>query len=190
VPFVAGPTLNVFNGHTLKLLADMGASRWVMAPEMSRAQLLPLLAELPEGLETEIFAYGRIPLAWSARCFTARHYNLQKDACEFRCLAYPDGLALRTREGEPFLTLNGIQTQSAKAYNLLPELSNMAGLGVALVRLSPQSENMSGIIHQFRACLTGAVAPDSAWAALRKLELAEPCNGFWYGKPGLDLVKT
>lgn len=190
VPFVAGPTLNVFNGHTLKLLADMGASRWVMAPEMSRTQLAGVLADMPEGLETEIFAFGRIPLAWSARCFTARHYNLQKDACEFRCLAYPDGLALRTREGEPFLTLNGIQTQSAKVYNLLPELSDMAGLGVALARLSPQSENMPGIIHQFRACLTGAVAPDSAWEALRKLELAEPCNGFWYGKPGLDLVKT
>lgn len=30
--FVAGPTLNIFNSHTLKLLADCGATRWVMPP--------------------------------------------------------------------------------------------------------------------------------------------------------------
>jgi collagenase-like PrtC family protease len=188
VPFVAGPTLNIFNGHTLKLLADMGATRWVMAPEMSREQLAGVLADMPKAMETEIFVYGRLPLAWSARCFTARHFNLQKDACEFRCLAYPDGLALSTREGEPFLTLNGIQTQSAKVYNLLPELAEMEKLGIALLRLSPQSEHMSEVIAQFRACLDGKLEPGAAWNTLRPLELAEPCNGFWYGKPGLDLV--
>lgn len=189
VPFVAGPTLNIFNGQTLALLSDMGAKRWVMAPEMSKEQLAGVLAESPKAMETEIFVYGRLPLAWSARCFTARHFNLQKDACEFRCLAYPDGLALRTREGEAFLTLNGIQTQSAKVYNLLPELREMENMGVALLRLSPQSEHMSEIIAQFRGCLDGKLEPGATWDTLRTLELAEPCNGFWYGKPGLDLVR-
>ncbi|MDD5295337.1 MAG: U32 family peptidase [Rhodocyclaceae bacterium] len=190
VPFVAGPTLNIFNGHTLKLLAGMGATRWVMAPEMSREQLASILAEMPEGMETEIFAYGRLPLAWSARCFTARHFNLQKDACEFRCLAYPDGLALSTREGEPFLTLNGIQTQSSKVYNLLPELPGMAKMGVALARLSPQSEHMSEAIALFRDFLDGKLQPEAAWESLGAVQLAAPCNGFWYGKPGLDLVEN
>ncbi len=69
-------------------------------------------------METEVFAHGRLPLAYSARCFTARRFNLQKDTCEFRCIDFPDGLTLKTREGEAFLTLNGIQTQSAKIYHL------------------------------------------------------------------------
>lgn len=188
VPFVAGPTLNIFNSHTLGLLAGMGATRWVMAPEMTREQLSGILAERPAGLETEVFAYGRLPLAWSARCFTARHFNLQKDACEFRCLAYPDGLALRTREGEGFLTLNGIQTQSAKVYNLLSELPDLAGMGVNLLRLSPQSENMTSVIALFRECLEGSRETAAAWAIIQELQPAASCNGFWYGKPGLDLV--
>ena len=190
VPFIAGPTLNVFNGHTLKLLANMGATRWVMAPEMTRQQLSGILAERPDGMEVEVFAYGRLPLAWSARCFNARHFNLQKDACEFRCLAYPDGLALRTREGEPFLTLNGIQTQSSKVYNLLSELPDLAGLGVNLLRLSPQSENMAGVIALFRACLDGTNDPANAWSVIQALQPSPSCNGFWYGKPGLELVAT
>ncbi|PIQ83699.1 MAG: U32 family peptidase, partial [Candidatus Omnitrophica bacterium CG11_big_fil_rev_8_21_14_0_20_63_9] len=44
---------------------------------------------------------------------------MQKDDCQFKCLDYEDGLALKTREGQPFLTLNGIQTQSALVHNLI-----------------------------------------------------------------------
>lgn len=43
----------------------------------------------------EVFAFGRLPLAMSARCFTARHYGLNRDECEFRCMEQPDGLLLK-----------------------------------------------------------------------------------------------
>ena len=43
---------------------------------------------------TEAWAFGRLPLAFSARCFTARHHHLNKDDCGFRCLEDPDGLLL------------------------------------------------------------------------------------------------
>jgi len=72
VPFVAGPTLNVYNPETLDVLAGLGAQRWLPPVEMSRATLASLLEHAPAGIETEVFAYGRLPLAYSARCFTAR----------------------------------------------------------------------------------------------------------------------
>lgn len=187
-PFVAGPTLNVFNSETLGLLQEMGARRWVMPPEMSAEQLQPLQEQRPAGLETEVFAYGRLPLAFSARCFTARHFNLQKDACEFRCLAYADGLPLKTREGEPFLTLNGIQTQSAKVYNLLADLPSLAALQVDVLRLSPQISGMAEAVKAFRQAADGRQAPTDAWTACPSMSQSEACNGFWHGKPGLDLI--
>ena len=91
----------------------------------------------------------------SARCFTARHYDLPKDDCQFRCLDHPDGLALATREGAPFLTLNGIQTQSAGVYSLIGELGALRELGVASLRLSPQSRHMGRVIAAFQAALAG-----------------------------------
>jgi hypothetical protein len=45
----------------------------------------------PAGVETEVFAFGKLPLAFSARCFTARHYGLNKDDCQFKCLDHPEG---------------------------------------------------------------------------------------------------
>lgn len=183
VPFVAGPTLNVYNPETLDVLAGLGAQRWLPPVEMSRATLTSLLERAPAGIETEVFAYGRLPLAYSARCFTARHYNLPKDDCQFRCLDYPDGLPLATREGEPFLTLNGIQTQSAGVYSLIGELPALRELGIASLRLSPQSRHTGRVVDAFQSALAGE---REAADMLARLMPGPPVDGYWHGRAGLE----
>ncbi len=183
--WVAGPTLNIFNPATLQLMIDAGATRWAVAPEMSGAALAAVRAALAAAIETEVFAYGRLPLAHSARCFTARHFNLQKDTCEFRCLAIMDGITLRTREGEPFLTLNGVQTQSARVHNLLGDLPAVRQ-NAEVLRISPQGTDTRRIVELFRAALDGTQTPAAALAASRELMVEAPCNGFWHGRAGAE----
>jgi collagenase-like PrtC family protease len=183
VSFVAGPTLNVYNPETLAVLAGLGARRWLPPVEMSRATLAALLERAPAGMETEVFAYGKLPLAYSARCFTARHYNLPKDDCQFRCLDYPDGLPLATREGESFLTLNGIQTQSAGVYNLIGELAALRELDLASLRLSPQSRHMGRVVDAFQAALAGET---NAAEKLARIMPGPPVDGYWHGRAGLE----
>jgi O2-independent ubiquinone biosynthesis protein UbiV len=189
-PFVAGPHLNLYNADALRWMADLGATRWVMPTEMKRDDLLVLQLERPPGLETEVFALGRLPLAFSARCFTARHLNLPKDDCGFSCIAHPDGQTLRTRDDEPFLVLNGIQTQSARVYSLLKESSELAAHGVDVLRLSPQSQNMGDVIALFHAARTGGLGVEEADAGLRALLPGAECNGYWHGRPGLERVEV
>ena len=186
VPFVGGPHLNIYNVPTLQWMAPLGMQRWVMPLEMGRDDLALLQQGRPEGLQTEVFAYGRMPLAFSARCFTARHCNLPKDDCRFRCMEHPDGLLLRTREGEGFLVLNGIQTQSAKVYNLLPELQAMRTLGVDVVRISPQAQHTPEILALFHGVITQQLPVEGALQRLAALMPDQSCNGYWYGKPGLE----
>ncbi|MGF1644699.1 MAG: U32 family peptidase [Thiotrichales bacterium] len=180
VPFVAGTTLNVYNPATLNLLAEAGATRWVPPVEMSGAMLAAM--PVPAAMETEVFAHGRLPLAYSARCFTARRYNLQKDDCQFRCLDHPDGLSLATREGEPFLAMNGIQTQSGKVHSLAHRVSELVAMRVGLLRLSPQSRDMGAVVEYFRAALAGA---ENAPETLSALLPAPICDGYWTGAAGL-----
>jgi collagenase-like PrtC family protease len=187
-PFVAGPHLNIYNAPTLALVASLGAVRWVPPVEMTRAALAAILADLPEGLATEVFAWGRLPLAFSARCFTARHYDLPKDDCRFSCLAHPDGLALATRDGEPFLVLNGIQTQSHRVYNLVAQLPEMRRLGVDVLRVSPRSAHTGEVLAALRAALDDRLAPEAAAATMAELGGAPPCNGYWHDRPGLAHV--
>jgi collagenase-like PrtC family protease len=190
LPFVAGSTLNVFNPQTLDLLAGLGASRWVMPVEMSRGALASVLRNRQSGSETEVFAYGRLPLAFSARCFTARHHNLQKDDCQFKCLDYEDGLALKTREGQPFLTLNGIQTQSALVHNLIGELDTLQDAGIDVVRVSPQAHHTGEILRLFREGMEQRLTSAQALAQIEGLMPAASCNGYWHGKPGLDFIRN
>ncbi|MDO9054866.1 MAG: U32 family peptidase [Gallionella sp.] len=186
--FVAGSTLNVFNSQTLDLLAGLGATRWVMPVEMSRAALASVLRQRQSAVETEVFAYGRLPLAYSARCFTARHHNLQKDDCQFKCLDYEDGLALKTREGQPFLTLNGIQTQSALVHNLIGELDTLQDAGVDVVRVSPQAHHSGEILRLFRECMEQRLTSAQALSQIEGLMPAASCNGYWHDQPGLEFI--
>jgi len=190
MPFVAGSTLNVFNPQTLDLLAGLGATRWVMPVEMSREALMSVLRNHQSSIETEMFAYGRLPLAFSARCFTARHHNLQKDDCQFKCLDYEDGLVLKTREGQPFLTLNGIQTQSALVHNLIGELDTLQDAGIDVVRVSPQAHHTGEILRLFREGMEQRLTSAQALAQIEGLMPAASCNGYWHGKPGLDFIRN
>lgn len=187
IPFVTGPSMNIYNTATLKLLARQGLQGWSLPVELSRDTLRQLITELEqEGLElpAEVFAWGFLPLAWSSRCFTARHYNLPKDNCEFRCLEHPDGMALKSRESQELFRLNGISTLSGSRYDLMRQLPEMQEMGVATVRLSPEHQGMEEVVARFDQVRRGQMP------ARDPLELVEapPCNGYWYGRPGMDQV--
>jgi collagenase-like PrtC family protease len=183
VPFVGGPTLNIYNQRTLAVLAAQGMRRWVLPYELSGDTAARLVAGAPGDCPCEVLAWGRIPLAWSARCYTARAEDLPKDQCDLACMADPDGRLMTTREGEPFLALNGIQTQSALTQDLAPRIDELRSAGIAVLRLSPQSEHMDAVVRHFAALLREA---DDAAAldALAALAPTGTCDGYWRGLPG------
>ena len=189
LPFVTGPSINIYNLPVLKQLYRSGMRRWVMPVELGADTLATLLHQVDEDgsmpdLETEVFAYGCLPLAYAARCFTARYRNVPKDNCEFCCIEYPDGITLRSQEGKALFTMNGIQTMSAEHYNLEHELERMAQIGVDKVRISPQREGLVEVINRFAARIKGETTPDT----IRMISQGQ-CNGYWYGEPGIQWVE-
>ena len=140
-----------------------------------------LHASRPAGIETEVFAFGKIPLAFSARCFTARHYDLNKDDCQFKCLDHAEGLTLKTREGQDFLCINGIQTMSAQSYNLLHEIPEMLKMGIDIVRISPQKDHINAIIAAFDATRRG----ESVNVGSRAWNASGLVDGYWFGDAGI-----
>jgi collagenase-like PrtC family protease len=187
-PFAVGHSVNIYNDRTLALLAADGCRRWVLPVELTRETLAEMQQRRPEGMETEVFAYGRLPLAYSARCFTARARNLPKDDCRDVCIEHPDGMVVETQDDNSFLALNGIQTQSARTMNLLPALDDLRGLGVDILRISPQSERTGEVIDLFHRVLTGELAPAASAGPLAALMPTGPCDGYWHGAAGMDAL--
>ena len=179
--FVAGPHLNIYNEAALTTFSRYGMKRWAPPLEATRTLVETLHRSKPAEVETEVFVYGKIPLAFSARCFTARHYDLNKDDCQFKCLDHAEGLTLKTREGQDFLCINGIQTMSAQSYNLLHEIPDMLNMGIDIIRISPQKDHINEIITAFDAARRGDATDVNSkdW---------NPCglvDGYWFGDAGI-----
>ncbi|MFO6491888.1 U32 family peptidase [Hafnia alvei] len=185
LPFVAGHALNCYNAVTLRLLHKQGMMRWCMPVELSHDWLKNVMAQCEDlgirnKFEVEVLSYGHLPLAYSARCFTARSEDLPKDQCETCCIKYPQGRRVLSQENQQVFVLNGIQTQSGYCYNLGNNQLEMQGL-VDIVRLSPESMDTLSVLSQFRA--------NERSTQPLALENRADCNGYWQRVAGLELVQ-
>jgi collagenase-like PrtC family protease len=74
-------------------------------------------------------------------------------------------------------------------HNLIQDVPALRALGVELLRLSPQSQHMAEVIAAFDAARKAPQPDAGALDRMRPLMPEAPCNGYWHGKPGLDLVQ-
>ena len=195
--FTIGPHVNVYSRAALAELAPLGAAVWVPPLELSidaAARINPADDPVrgPAGpVATELFAFGRMPLAFSARCFTARHHRLKKAECDFRCADDADGLLLSTGDGRPFLVLNGIQTQSAALHCALGDRDEIAAAGIRRLRLSPCSGDFLRVIALYDAVFNGGMAARDALAEMAALQLpGELVDGYAHRRPGMEALTT
>lgn len=183
VPFVVGAAVNCYNAQTLNLFLKKGMTRWCMPVELSREWLQNVVIEceklgIRDKFETEVFSYGYLPLAYSARCFTARAEDKAKDDCETCCIKYPTGITVNSQENQKVFTLNGIQTQSGYCYNLVNDLKSMQDL-VDVVRLSPLSIDTLSKVNDFKL--------NEQSTTRHPLVEGHHCNGYWYNVAGLNI---
>lgn len=183
-PHAIGPFVNIYNEAAAAFHAARGAARICLPPELPLSSVAAIVAALPD-VAIEVFAFGRVPLAISARCYHARVHKLAKDNCRFVCEKDPDGLALKTLERQEFLTINGVQTLSYTCTNLLGDIGALRKAGVGSLRLSPQDCDMVAVAETFRDVLDGRNDAEGGSRRLAALYPKVPfSNGFLHGSAG------
>ncbi|HRD47386.1 MAG TPA: U32 family peptidase [Caulobacter sp.] len=179
-PFVAGSLLNVYNEDAARELMARGCVRLCANVELPLTSIAGLARACPT-LELEVFAFGRLPLALSGRCYHARAHGRHRDTCQYVCDRDPDGMAVRTLDGQEFLAVNGVQTLShgVQIVDLPPAVLREAG--VRTLRLSPHTCDMAAI-----ALVDGEIEAAELRAAVR--ETGPPgalVSGYLRGGAGL-----
>lgn len=182
LPFIAGPMLNIYNPQTLKILVKDGLTDWVMPVELGRDQLQQMLSGIAHeniAVNTELLVHGYLPLALSARCFTARSLDRPKDACKQACLAYEKGIEVFSQEQQRLFRLNGIQTLSGDTQDLLNDMEDIRAMPLSAIRISPSRFYMEPVVDAYSRALQGeTVVADQPW-------LVNSCNGYWHGEAGI-----
>ncbi len=187
IPFYAGPSLNIYHGQTLAQLYKQNLQGWTLPVELSGDDLSALLdhfntlIENPSPMDCEVFCYGYAPLAYSARCFSARADDVAKDDCKQRCIDDEEGLLLKSQEGESLFRVNGIQTQSASCYNLLPHWKSLKAKGATTLRLSPVAADMSELILDLKQNINNNSTPKTDG-------LNTYSNGYWFNVAGFEMI--
>jgi len=183
-----GPYVNVYNEGTLRYLAGLGATRVCLPVELP-AKYIGILAKTGTA-EVEVFAFGRLPLAMSARCFHARSRGLHRDNCEFVCECDPDGLVVDTIDREPAFSVSGSHILSYPYGSLVGEIDALRKMGVHRFRLSPHDVDMVAVASLFRDLLDRRLESGAARARLSELVRETPfCNGFYHGAEGAAFVE-
>ncbi|RDW12508.1 ubiquinone anaerobic biosynthesis protein UbiV [Paracoccus thiocyanatus] len=185
-PFWVGPTVNVYNEGTLEWLAAQGAQRICLPPELPLESVAQLAqAGRQAGVAVEVWGHGRAPLAISGRCYHARLHDRAKDSCQFVCAEDPDGRTVETLEGQPFLTVNGVQTLSYTHMTVARQVDALRQAGVAALRLSPQPGDFAAVTRLYARLLDKGLDPGDALANLRRIQPgAIFAQGFLEGRPG------
>lgn len=186
-PHIVGPFLNIYNEATLAQHIALGATRVCLPPELP----LDSIRAIAAGTRVvEVFAFGRAPLALSARCYHARADGLPKDACQFVCEKDADGMDVHTIDGKPFLAVNGIQTLGHVVTTATHQVSELRDAGVVSLRLSPHNCDMVRVATIFRDLADGRVAADQASRLLAAMPLPGPLgDGFLRGITGAHLLE-
>lgn len=189
-PHHIGPMVNVYNEGTLRALAARGATAVTLPWELPRRSVEVLAGEARRlGIECGVNVFGRAPLAISARCYHARAHGLTKATCRLICDQDPEGLEVDTLEGDPFLVVNGLQTQALTVTLLVHEIADLIRAGVTAIRLAPLDVDMVAAGQVYADLIAGTIPPDEAEERLLDLLEDRPvANGFFHAEPGANWV--
>ncbi len=187
---------SIVNYQSARTWHDLGASRVILARELSLEEIKEIRAKTPPELELEVFAHGAMCVSYSGRCLLSNYMtgrDSNRGACAQPC-RYQYALVEEKRPGEyfPVFEENGetfiLNSRDMCMIDHIPELIRA---GVDSLKIEGRAKSA------YYAAMTAAAyrhAVDAAaenrplepvWRAeVDKVSHRHYSTGFWFGQPG------
>lgn len=188
--------LGVVNSETCRVLYEMGASRAVLARELSLAEIRQIRDNAPAGIALETFVHGAMCVSFSGRCLLS-NYLAGRDANRGECAQpcrWKYHLVEEKRPDEAFdITEDDGGTYILNSNDLcliehLPELMD-AGIESFKIEGRMKSAYYAAVVtnayrHAIDEAASGLPLSPVWLAELQKLSHRKYCTGFYFGEPG------
>jgi collagenase-like PrtC family protease len=182
----AGPHILAYNPGDVEVLKSAGVTRVSFPVELPLEAVAHNIKET--GIMGEVFAHGKVPLAFSWRCYSARAYGHTRENCEHECRQDPEGIVIRNLDKEELFTINGTSILSADTYTMVDKIEELRSAGVGSLRISPDPEDTARVVEIFRARVDGKLSPEEGLAKIKELVPGGLCNGWYSGKAGREFM--
>lgn len=188
---------NILNYETVKFWRDLGASRAILARELSIPEITEIKQKVPD-MELEVFVHGAQCVSFSGRCLLSDYmtYGERKanhGGCAQAC-RWSYKLVEKTRPAEPF-EINederGTHILSPKDLNLIEFIPQLVDAGVDSLKVEGRTKSLyyvSAVAKAYREaidryCDKGLTEFGDLYDELRKVGNRGYTQGFYIGKP-------
>ena len=190
----------VVNHAAATFLYNLGATRVVLARELSMEEIREIRANTPKELELEAFVHGAICMSFSGRCVIS-NYLTGRDANHGECAQpcrWKYSIIEETRPEQPMTLLEdreGSYLFNANDMNMIEHVADLARSGVASFKIEGRAKSAyytAVTANAYRRAVDGYVAsafsadytPDK-WIVeeLNKISHRPYGTGFYYGMP-------
>ena len=175
---------------------DLGATRVVLARELSLDEIRTIRAKTPKELEIETFCHGAMCVSYSGRCLLS-NYMTGRDANRGQCAQpcrYQYALMEEKRPGEYFPVFEdekGTYIMNSRDMCMIDHLDDLMDAGVDCLKIEGQAKS-----GYYAAIVTGAYRHvlddiaagrpiDPVWRdEVEHVSHRHYSTGFFYGQPG------
>lgn len=188
--------LGVVNSETCRVLCEMGASRAVLARELSLGEIRQIRENAPAELALEAFVHGAMCVSFSGRCLLS-NYLAGRDANRGECAQpcrWKYHLVEEKRPNEAYdITEDdgGTYILNSNDLCLIEQLPALMDAGIASFKIEGRMKSAyyaAVVTNAYRHAIDEAAAGrplSPVWVEeLQKLSHRKYCTGFYFGEPG------
>ena len=186
----------VTNYEAARVWHELGASRVILARELSLDEVAELKAKAPRGLEVEAFVHGAMCVSWSGRCLLS-NYMTGRDASRGECAQpcrYQYALMEEKRPGEYFPVFEEAGETfilNSRDMCMIDHIPELMAAGVDSLKIEGRAKSayyaaMTTAAYRHAIDAAGSGVPvDPVWRAeVDKVSHRHYSTGFWFGQPG------
>ena len=175
---------------------DLGASRVVLARELSLPEIRAIREKVDPKLEIETFGHGAMCVSYSGRCLLSNYMtgrDSNRGACAQPC-RYQYALMEEKRPGEYFPVYEdekGTYILNSRDMCMIDHLDDLMDAGVDCIKLEGRAKSgyyAAIVTGAYRHCIDAVaqgLAPDPVWRnEVDHISHRVYSTGFYYGEPG------
>ena len=187
---------SIVNYQSATAWHDLGASRVILARELSLEEIRTIRDKTPADLEIEAFVHGAMCVSYSGRCLLSNYMtgrDSSRGACAQPC-RYQYALVEEKRPGEYFPVFEdeqGTYILNSRDMCMIDHLGDLCGAGLSSLKIEGRAKSAyyaAIVTGAYRHCLDAAAAGESVdpvWRdEVEHVSHRPYSTGFYYGPPG------
>lgn len=188
---------NVNNTQSAKVYADMGATRIVLAREMSLKQIKVMHDKLGKNVELEAFVHGAMCISYSGRCLLSNYLTgrpSNRGACVQAC-RWKYYIREESREDEYTIEedARGTYILNSKDMNMIEHLKEMEDAGVVSLKIEGRMKSVyyvATIVNAYRQAIDNGYKVDRKLVEeLNKASHRRYTTGFYLGATDKEFIE-